>query len=183
MFSITTIRSSSSSCDCIHLAVKMPPRLKAQSWRQIQSSFHSRRCTVRQFGGVSRSIALRSTEQRPKSSTSSTCRLTRPYNLSWTQKGLSSSTRQQIPDTEISRSSDASILASVQQTLPSIDPKISVPAESLPDPKNLGPLRAEDTFSRRYPAIVEQFVGLIMRHGKKAQAQRVRCSHLVSCNC
>jgi small subunit ribosomal protein S7 len=38
----------------------------------------------------------------------------------------------------------------------------------------LTPLRPEQTLPNRYPAILEQFVNLIMQHGKKARAQTVR---------
>jgi small subunit ribosomal protein S7 len=41
-------------------------------------------------------------------------------------------------------------------------------AEPLPS------LKPEDTLVGRYPAILEQFTGLIMRHGKKGVAQQVR---------
>jgi small subunit ribosomal protein S7 len=37
----------------------------------------------------------------------------------------------------------------------------------------LTPLRPEQTLPNRYPAILEQFVNLIMQHGKKARAQTV----------
>lgn len=43
------------------------------------------------------------------------------------------------------------------------------------DPVQL-PLPPEDTLKRRYDPVVEQFVGLIMRHGEKAKAQRVHRS-------
>lgn len=47
----------------------------------------------------------------------------------------------------------------------------SITLESQVDP--LPALKPEDVFTRRYPAIIEQLVGLMMQHGKKAAAQKV----------
>ena len=63
--------------------------------------------------------------------------------------------------------------------LSSEDPSAAIIAQTLDsvpehweDP--LPPLKPEHTLVGRYPAIIDQFVGLIMRHGKKGVAQQVR---------
>jgi small subunit ribosomal protein S7 len=55
--------------------------------------------------------------------------------------------------------------------IPSIPPSVSTETkESLP------PLKPQQTLVGRYPAIIEQFVGLIMRNGEKSVAQQVKSS-------
>jgi hypothetical protein len=65
------------------------------------------------------------------------------------------------------------IVASGGQSIDAIaqdDSSITLESEVEPLPA----LRPEDVFTRRYPAIIEQLVGLMMQHGKKAVAQKVR---------
>jgi hypothetical protein len=60
----------------------------------------------------------------------------------------------------------ADLQALEQETDMSLDAEV----EALP------PLKPEDVFTKRYPAIIDQLVGQVMVHGKKSVAQKVNPS-------
>lgn len=71
---------------------------------------------------------------------------------------------------------DGAIVASGTQSMTTIPEEeeaatTSLKLEDIVEP--LPALRPEDSFNRRYPAIVDQLVGLLMQDGKKSLAQKV----------
>jgi len=71
---------------------------------------------------------------------------------------------------------EAALIAAAHRSMtgPDAVDESGITLESEVEP--LPALRPEDVFTRRYPAIIEQLVGLMMQHGKKAVAQKVRLS-------